>query len=109
MYLAPDGSLRYTQPHSQFIAPGSLICPLTYTQATGSDASEVLIAGFDAAGFMACPMLNSTTVREHWQVYANIPNATVPLIHGDRSSCLDFEVVGIEKAMDGCEIAWEYV
>ena len=109
VYLAPDGSLRYTQPHSQYIIPGSLICPLSFTEVRDSDASKVLVAGFGSTGFMACPMLSSNRVRQQWQVYANTVNASVPLRHGNSSSCFDFEAIGIEKTMDASEIAWEYV
>lgn len=108
IYLAPDGSLRYTPPHSVYMVPGSLSCPLSFTKAKDSDASEVMVAGFGATGFMACPMLSSKRVPQQWQVYANTLNASVPLRHGNSSSCWVFEAVGIEKQISHYAAAWEY-
>lgn len=89
------------------MVPGSVLCPLSFTQVQDSDASEVMVAGFGATAFMACPMLSSSQVKQHWQIYANTPNASVPLRQGNSSACWTFEAVGIEKELSAP--TWEYV
>lgn len=87
--------------------PGSILCPLSFTSVRDSDATKVMVAGFGATTFMACPMLSSMNVKQQWQVYANTPNASVPLRQGNSSSCWPFEAVGIEKEV--ALPAWQYV
>lgn len=108
VYLDPDGSLRFTASHSAAIAPGSISCPLK-SEIFNSELSEVLVSGFGATTFMACPMINSTRVPEQWQVYANIPNATVPLLHANSSSCLAFEAIGVKVDLGDSPAAYGYV
>lgn len=110
IYLAPDGSLRYIQAHSMNMRSGSLQCPLSFTQVRDdSDASQIMISGFGSRGFMACPMLSSQSGQQQWQVYANIPNATVPLLRSNASSCLEFEAIGVEKELGHSPAAWQYI
>ncbi|KAK5090842.1 hypothetical protein LTR05_001019 [Lithohypha guttulata] len=109
IYLAPDGELKYTPPHSAYMVPGSISCPLSYTEVRDSDASEVRIAGFGATSFMACPMLTTTRVKQQWQVYANTLNASTPLRHENDTTCWVFEAVGVEKQLSHFAATWEYV
>lgn len=93
------------------MVPGSIICPLSYTPVRDSDATEVMIAGFGATGFMACPMLSTTSseAKQQWQILANTLNASTPMRNRNSSSpCWPFEAVGIEKQMSHAFAAYEY-
>jgi len=110
IYLAPDGSLRYTQAHSENMPAGSVQCPLSYTPVRGtSDAVEVTINGFGTTGFMACPLL-SDDLRDpqQWMVYVDMANATTPL-KGNILTCTPFDVAGFEVQLGHSPAAWQYV
>lgn len=90
------------------MAPGSIQCPITY-KGVGDDVSEAYLHGFGASGFMACPMVNSTNVPEQWQVYVNTSNASVPILNGTASSCLEFEAFGVKFDLGKTPAAYGYL
>jgi len=67
LYVAPTGELGYTQAHSGYIPPGSLLGPFEYDQGFPYGRWS-----FSGRPFLACPK------DDEWQVYADIPNAIVP-------------------------------
>jgi len=105
LYVTPQGQLGYTQAHSAYYPPGSVLDPLTYTPV--SDAAFEAYVGttaFNATGFMACPTANQTSTAS-WQVYAAMANATVP--SGNINDCLGFDAVAL--SYDGpLPAAWQY-
>lgn len=90
------------------MGPDAIQCPLTF-QDYGKDLSEAYIHGFGATGFMACPMIGDEHIPEQWEVYANIPNATLPLRNGTTLSCLYFEVIGIKYNLGNTTAAFGYL
>lgn len=108
IYLSPDGQLKYTAPHSAFMTPGAIACPLVFhTRVDEIGNAEVTTYGFDATGFMACPMLSNAAYQQ-WQVYANLPNATVPLLHHNASECTSFVMRGVNVLLGDKPAAWQY-
>lgn len=90
------------------MAPGSIQCPLAFEE-YGDNVSEALIHGFGAKGFMACPMIGDVQIPEQWEVYADVPNTTVPLRGRNASSCLSFEAIGVNYNLGNNPAAFGYL
>jgi len=100
IYVAPDGSLSFTQAHSAAIPPGSSVGPFSVT--AGARFATYSTSAFGATGFMACP--NTIPNPSTWQVFAAIHNATVPT--GKVGECLGFDAIAINYT--GSVPAWQY-
>lgn len=108
IYAAPGGAISYTEAHSGYYPPGSVVEPLTY-QSLSEDPypfeGRINTTAFGASGFMACPTVNST-VAASYQVFAAFGNATVP--SGNVNDCIGFDAVAVPY--DGVTpAAWQYV
>ncbi|KAJ4520744.1 hypothetical protein HRR83_002823 [Exophiala dermatitidis] len=99
LYVTPRGEIGYTQAHSSFMPNGSLPCPFTYFKGPGAPLGILGIDAFGATGLMACP-----TDGAAWQVFANLPNATVP--QGNASQCLGFDALALD--FPKLYAAWQY-
>ncbi len=103
VYAAPDGSIRYTTPHSANIPLGSKQCPLTYSKQDGDEFGILSTNVWGARGLMTCP-----TPDESWQVFAAMPNATVP--SGNIEDCVGFlAVTSVYNGVNGGAAAFEYI
>ncbi|KAL5392757.1 hypothetical protein DPSP01_000457 [Paraphaeosphaeria sporulosa] len=92
VYVAPDGTLSYTQAHSAFVPEGSVRTGWNKTER--NDGSNLGSLSFEG-GLVACPR-NET---QPWQVYGQIENFTAP------EGCLGFGAVTY-TASDAA--AWQY-
>ncbi|ORX92628.1 hypothetical protein BCR34DRAFT_629481 [Clohesyomyces aquaticus] len=90
VYVAPDGSLSYTQPHSAYIPEGSV------RVGWSREAQTDNVIGFlnFVSGLIACPVAGKP-----WQVYGKLPGLTFD------SACLGFNALTINGTEAG---AWEY-
>jgi len=96
--VAPDGHLGFTQAHSAFYPPGSVLSPFTYTKASGAAFGTLGTKAFGATGFMACP--NNGV----YQIFADFKGAIVP--GGNVSACLGFDA--LTSDFTGGVAAWQY-
>jgi len=107
VYVAPEGYLGFTQAHSAYYPPGSIIGPLTYSFTPGASFGILGTYAFGATGFMACPNTSNLTEVSSWQVFAALQNATVPT--GNVADCLGFDAAAIDYiSPDGEAAAWQY-
>ncbi|KAF1949309.1 hypothetical protein CC80DRAFT_497625 [Byssothecium circinans] len=88
VYVAPDGALSYTAPHSVYKPEGSIVDGWSRTE--GENFGNLIFT----SGLIACP----TTEGKPWQVYGNI--AAV-----NSTSCLGFSSLTVNTTDAG---AWEY-
>lgn len=93
VYVAADGALGYTIPHSAALPEGALTTPFKFTPAAAGQAVGEL--EFNGNGFEACPVANSTWL----QVYA------VAVDGNTQTGCTGFDFATV--AYTG-ENAWEY-
>jgi hypothetical protein len=100
VYAAPNGLISYTQAHSVSMPPGSILCPFTYQKQDGDAFGTLSTNVFGARGLMACP-----TDDYQWQVFAAMPNATVP--SGDVDDCVGFGALTYDYEEDGAA-AFQY-
>ncbi|KAH0597176.1 hypothetical protein MHUMG1_04553 [Metarhizium humberi] len=96
-YVAPDGRISYTAPHSAYIPPGSIT--------TGFHLIPTQFDGFwefviDSHEFFACP---ETPGQGPWQVIVADENSSVP--GRDLTDCLKFEAFA--KVVK--DPVWEYL
>jgi hypothetical protein len=96
VYIAPDGSLSYTQPHSVFMPEGSIQTGFSRTAPVNDQAFGYLNYG---AGFVACPPA-AANATEGYQVYGATTNATT-----FGPECLGFSALSVSVDEAG---AWEY-
>ncbi|KAF2115205.1 hypothetical protein BDV96DRAFT_612582 [Lophiotrema nucula] len=89
IYVAADGTLSYTIPHSAYIPEGSVRDGWTKTE--GENFGNLVFEG----GLVACP----TGTNDGYQVYGQIPNVTLS------SDCLGFDALTVNATGPG---AWEY-
>jgi len=101
IYVAPDGSLSFTQAHSIYIPTGSALGPFTVT--AGVPDARYSFTGWGASGFMACP--NTASDPTSWQVFAALQNATVPT--KNVNDCLGFDALALNYT--GTVPAWQYI
>ncbi len=93
VYIAPDGALSYTVPHSAYMPNGSVTTGFQrYTSPAGG---APVIWGIEGRAWYMCP-LSSNETKPVYQIY---------LISGGREGCL-----GIEMRTYGHAnlVAWEY-
>ncbi|KAF2639923.1 putative IgE-binding protein [Massarina eburnea CBS 473.64] len=88
VYVAPDGTLSYTSPHSTYKPEGSIV--------DGWNRTEGEYFGYItfASGLIAC----QTTEGKPWQVYGAIPAVNT-------TGCLGFSALTVNETDAG---AWEY-
>ncbi|KAG8424808.1 hypothetical protein J3458_001570 [Metarhizium acridum] len=96
-YVAPEGTISYTAPHSAYIPPGSIT--------TGFHLVPTQFEGFwefaiDSHELMACP---ETPGQGPWQVIVVRENSSVP--SRDPTDCLKFKAYA--KAVK--DPVWEYL
>lgn len=96
VYVAPTGELGFTQAHSGYIPPGSLLGPFEYDQGFPFGRYS-----FDGRTFLACPSGNEDP---SWQVYVDIQNAIVPTRNID--DCRPFRAV--TEVFLSPPAAWQY-
>jgi len=107
VYVAPDGSLGFTQAHSASYPLGAVLEPFTYSFTPGASFGYVSTNAFNATGFMACPNNKNETLATSWQVFAALQNATVPT--GNVSDCLGFDALAPPYSNpNGTAAAWQY-
>jgi len=94
VYVAADGALGFTGPHSAYIPAGAATTPFKFTPAAAGQAVGEL--EFNGNGFEACPVANATSV---YQVYA------VAVEGNTQTGCTGFDFATV--AVTG-ENAWEY-
>lgn len=83
VYVAPDGSLSYTQPHSAYIPEGSTI--EGWSRVNG-DASNSLGSLSFSGGLIACPKAEG----KPWQVYGQVEGFVAA------KECLGFSAITCE-------------
>ncbi|KAL1953326.1 hypothetical protein VTO42DRAFT_3006 [Malbranchea cinnamomea] len=108
IYVDPNGALSFTQAHSVYIPPGSLIGGFTYTpHDTEPGRGTWGFNGGGATGWMACPD-SKDTESPRWQVFAALRNATVPT--GNVDDCLGFTAMALQytSAPEEGPAAWQY-
>jgi len=88
VYIAPDGTMSYTSPHSAYMPTGSIIDGWNKTEGT-----QFGYLTFDE-GLVACP-----TTGQGYQVYGQIANITFA------PECLGFDALTSNTTLFG---AWEY-
>jgi hypothetical protein len=71
VYIAPDGSMSYTQAHSAFVPEGSVRDQFSREAPQGSNSFGYL--NFET-GFVGCPTSNSTLTG--YQVFGQVDGAT---------------------------------
>ncbi|KAF2268633.1 hypothetical protein CC78DRAFT_530066 [Lojkania enalia] len=89
VYIAPDGTMSYTAPHSAYIPEGSIVDGWNKTE---GDTFGYLT--FED-GLVGCPAGEG----EGYQVYGQVPNVTLC------SDCLGFSALTFNATGPG---AWEY-
>ena len=89
VYVAPDGALSYTQPHSVFKPNGSVVDGWSRTQ--GETFGNLNFVD----GLVACP----TAGDKPWQVYGQLPGVELS------PDCLGFSALTVNTT--GAN-AWEY-
>ncbi|KAF2711529.1 hypothetical protein K504DRAFT_375196 [Pleomassaria siparia CBS 279.74] len=89
VYVAPDGTLSYTSPHSAFIPAGSIVDGWSRTE--GESFGHLTFKN----GLIACPAGEGAG----YQVYGQIPNVTFT------PDCLGFSALTSNTTEVG---AWEY-
>ncbi|KAF2028762.1 hypothetical protein EK21DRAFT_113618 [Setomelanomma holmii] len=94
VYIAPDGALSYTQAHSAYIPPGSVVDGFSREYPAAGQQFGYL--NFET-GFVACPTANQTA--NGWQVFGQVDGATFG------PECLGFDALTI--ATDTIS-AWQY-
>ncbi|PWY75041.1 hypothetical protein BO70DRAFT_354523 [Aspergillus heteromorphus CBS 117.55] len=99
IYIAPTGALMFVEAHSDYIIPGSSTATFCYT--AGDPIGSWTYSGAGVSGFVACPVEDGAGP---YQVFANMPNATVPL--GNVADCLGFDTAAV--AYTGGIAAWQY-
>ncbi|BDD55827.1 hypothetical protein MPDQ_004900 [Monascus purpureus] len=100
LYISPTGALSFTQPHSAYVPPGSVLGPFSIAARSGSTLPHYSTTAWGASGFMACP-----TKDHRWQVFVAAQNVTAPL--GKVEDCLGFSAIAFPY--NGSIPAWEYV
>ncbi|KZF19262.1 hypothetical protein L228DRAFT_241922 [Xylona heveae TC161] len=103
IYVAPEGYLGFTAPHSAYIPPGSSTDDFNYTP--GSSFGYFGTTALGATGFLACPNANGTFP---YQVFANInglSDSNVP--SGKVSDCLGFDALAPAYTGPNPPV-WEY-
>jgi len=93
VYVAPDGALSYTQAHSAYIPPGSVVDQFSKTAPSGGQSFGYL--NFET-GFVACPAADAT---QGYQVFGQVDGATFG------PDCLGFSA--LTSAVDAPG-AWQY-
>lgn len=104
IYVAANGALTYTSPHSHAIPPGAALGTFTYTApaAAGNGLGHFGFTGLGATGFVACPV-GTNTVGSPWQVFADVQG-------GEWGRCIGFDGLASEyKGLGGEFGAWEYI
>ncbi|KIV94188.1 hypothetical protein PV10_01977 [Exophiala mesophila] len=101
VYVLPSGEILFTGAHANVVPEGAVSSPFVYEYTPGAEYGEVTTYAFGADGFMACPTHGSIA----YQVYANVPNAWVPL--GDPSACVSVAALAIPYN-NGTIAAWQY-
>lgn len=93
LYVASNGAVGFTGPHSQSAPPGSAFSGFTLLN------GNLGFAGLGATGFVACPKYKlSSHDPIVYQLFANVK--------GLSSQCVAFDVV--TSAWFGGFAAWEY-
>jgi hypothetical protein len=92
VYVAADGALSYTVPHSAYIPPGSTVTGFSRTASPTSDLFGYLNW---EGGFIACP----GSADDGWKVYGQIANGTFS------DECLGFSAIA---APVSAPAAWQY-
>ncbi|CAI6334643.1 unnamed protein product [Periconia digitata] len=89
IYVAPDGALSYTQPHSVYKPEGSVVEGWSRTE------GEALGQLSFSDGLVACP----TVEGKPWQVYGQLPGLELS------PDCLGFSAITVNTTG---AVAWEY-
>ena len=100
-YVLPSGELLFTGAHANIVPAGAVSSPFVFEYTPGAQYGEVTTYAFGADGFIACPTHGSIA----YQVFANVPNALVPL--GDQSACVAVSALAVPYTA-GTVAAWEY-
>jgi hypothetical protein len=96
VYVAADGALGYTIPHSGLIPDGAMTTPFKFTPAAAGQPIGHL--EFNGNGFEACLLPNETFI---YQIYAaGVPGFSIEGCYG-----IDFATVAITAEPTA---AWEY-
>ncbi|TQB69636.1 hypothetical protein MPDQ_001587 [Monascus purpureus] len=99
IYVAPDASLSFTEPHQEGVfPPGSILDGFSFTPAQHQDGvSLVNYNGNGSTGFTACPASGDYP----WQIFAAVPSKSFS------SECLPFGIQG-GKVTSSPDV-WEYI
>ncbi|KAK6351442.1 hypothetical protein TWF718_004602 [Orbilia javanica] len=101
IYVAPDGSLSYTQAHSAYIPPGSTEGGFILGPKNANNGLRPIT--HKKGGFYACPATEGTGP---WKVFVGQPkDANVP--SGHASHCLGFSNQAVEFTSEQFG-AWQY-
>ena len=96
MYVAADGSVKYTIAHSGAIPKGAFTTGFVYEPpTTGQSFGSLSFNAGGATGFVACPVSGSASA---YQVFADITGK-------DTTGCLGLDALTTEY--DGAP-AWQY-
>lgn len=100
-YIASSGALMFTQAHANVLPDGAVGEPFIYTPPVDAEFGTVSTDAFGADGFMACPTYGSIA----FQVFANFPEAQVPL--GNVDDCVAISPLAVPYTL-GEYAAWQY-
>ncbi|KAF3921984.1 hypothetical protein ABW20_dc0104473 [Dactylellina cionopaga] len=100
LYIAPDGSLSYTQAHSASMPPGSITEGFTLGPKQENTLRSI---SHTSGGFIACPVKKNVGP---WMVFVGkVTDKVVP--SGHAADCLGFSNNGIEFKSERFG-AWQY-
>ncbi|KAI0972095.1 hypothetical protein F4678DRAFT_460929 [Xylaria arbuscula] len=72
VYLAPDGSLSYTQAHSAYIPPGSIVTGFSHDEST--EPSTPFYLNSELSTWYLCPVTYGEPTTRIYQIFASSQN-----------------------------------
>ncbi|CRG91352.1 hypothetical protein PISL3812_08400 [Talaromyces islandicus] len=100
IFVAPDGSLSFTEPHMEGVFPPGSIAYSGFTYTAPAEPGTVAILGFKgngSTGFVACPRKGAYP----WQIYVQLPGKNYT------SGCLGFDVSAAN--VTNAPLPWEFI
>ncbi|KAH8894170.1 hypothetical protein GQ53DRAFT_821270 [Thozetella sp. PMI_491] len=96
VYIAPDGALSYTSPHSAFKPEGSVTTG--FRKGSGTGFPDAVAFWYEGGKFIACPRTGDDG-EEIYQIFVQTANMTSP------ATCITFALRTYDV---GIVAAWEY-
>ncbi|KAI1292388.1 hypothetical protein F5Y03DRAFT_375970 [Xylaria venustula] len=95
VYLAPDGSLSYTQAHSAYIPPGSIVTGFSHDEST--EPSTPFYLNSELSTWYLCPVTYGEPTTRTYQIFAS---------NQDLIGCYDTRIR--TYARDPDDHVWQY-